>query len=172
MTGHRMGADVIVIGGGTAGAIVAARHTSAGGSVIVIEAGPDYGEVGSGEWPAPLLDATTIPTGHDWGFTGPGAAGQQLPFERARVIGGCSTHNGCTQSTGWRGDYDSWARHSPGWSASDITSAFERARTTSRVRIPDDNEIQPFHRAFLEASATVGIQRTDDLRTPRVWQGP
>lgn len=163
MTDHPIGADVIVIGGGTAGAIVAARHVNAGASVTVIEAGPDYGNVGSGKWPAPLLDASTIPTGHDWGFTGTDAGGQQLPFERARVIGGCSTHNGCTQSTGWRGDYDSWARQSPGWSANDITPSFERARTTSRVRMPDDNELQPFHRAFLEASATVGIQRTDDL---------
>lgn len=79
MTDHRIGADVIVIGGGTAGAIVAARHVSAGARVIVIEAGPDYGNVGSGQWPAPLLDATRIPTGHDWGFTGTGAAGRSCP---------------------------------------------------------------------------------------------
>lgn len=25
------------------------------------------------------------------------------------MIGGCSAHNGCAQSVGWRGDYDRWA---------------------------------------------------------------
>ena len=44
------------------------------------------------------------------------------------MLGGCSTHNGCTQNWGWRGDYDAWGRHSLGWSADNLAPAFARAR--------------------------------------------
>ena len=97
---------MIVVGGGTAGAVVAARLVEAGLRVAVLEAGPDYGSYRSGNWPAELVDARTLPVTHDWGYAGRGAEGQQLAFERARVIGGCSAHNGCAQLPGWRGDYD------------------------------------------------------------------
>ncbi|MFD1548027.1 hypothetical protein, partial [Nonomuraea guangzhouensis] len=66
--------------------------------MVVVEAGPDYGSFDSGRWPRELLDSSTLPDTHDWGYRGPGAhPGQELPFERARVIGGCSSHNGCSQ---------------------------------------------------------------------------
>jgi choline dehydrogenase len=80
---ERTGAnDVIVVGGGTAGAVVAARLVEAGLRVAVVEAGPDYGSYGSGGWPEELLDARALPETHDWGYRGQGAGGQQLAFER------------------------------------------------------------------------------------------
>ena len=54
-------ADTVVIGGGTAGAVIAGRlaqHTSQ--SVLVLEAGPDYGAFTAGQWPADLLDARAL----------------------------------------------------------------------------------------------------------------
>ncbi len=57
--------DVIVVGGGTAGAVVAARLVEAGLRVAVVEAGPDYGSYRSGGWPAELVDARTLPVTHD-----------------------------------------------------------------------------------------------------------
>ena len=62
----------------------------------------------AGGWPEELLDARRPPELHDWGYAGPGADSHRLAFDRARVIGGCSSHNGCAQSWGWRGDYDRW----------------------------------------------------------------
>src|SRR5215831_2763290 len=94
---HAGASDVIVVGGGTAGAVVAARLVEAGLHVAVVEAGPDYGGYRSGGWPAELLDAGALPETHDWGYRGRGAGGQRLAFDRARVIGGCSAHNGCAQ---------------------------------------------------------------------------
>ena len=91
--------DVVVIGGGTAGCVVAGRLVErADRRVLLIEAGPDYGSRTSGRWPSELLDASTLPTSHDWGYRGPAAGERPLAFDRARVMGGCSTHNGCTQS--------------------------------------------------------------------------
>jgi choline dehydrogenase len=156
--------DVIVVGGGTAGAVVAGRLVEAGLRVAVVEAGPDYGSYRVGGWPAELLDARALPETHDWGYRGQGAGGQPLAFERARVIGGCSAHNGCAQLAGWRGDYDAWAASGcPGWSGEELRPLFARSIERLRLRHFSPDEIQPFQQAFLEAAVATGIPRTDDL---------
>jgi choline dehydrogenase len=157
--------DVVVIGGGTAGCVVAGRLAErADRQVLLIEAGPDYGSRTSGRWPADLLDASSLPSSHDWGYRGAGASGRDLAFDRARVMGGCSTHNGCTQSWGWSGDYDRWAAAGlVGWSATDLRAHFFSASERMRVRRHDDGDVQPFHRAFVDACQADGIPRSADL---------
>jgi choline dehydrogenase len=159
--------DVIVCGGGTAGPVVASRLVEAGRSVLLLEAGPDYGAFGEGRWPADLLDARTIPVSHDWGFaSGDELPGRELAYERARVIGGCSAHNGCTVSWGHRTDYDGWAaRGLEGWAADDLRPLFDEASERMRVRRFPDDEVAPFHREFVEAGAAMGLNETDDLDT-------
>jgi choline dehydrogenase len=157
--------DVVVIGAGTAGSVVAGRLAERGDRrVLLVEAGPDYGSATSGRWPAELLDATTLPTTHDWGYRGPAADGREIPFERARVLGGCSTHNGCTQSWGWSGDYDRWAASGlAGWSAADLRPHFVAASERMRIRRYADDEVQPLQEAFVAACETEGIPRRADL---------
>jgi choline dehydrogenase len=157
------GAEIAIVGGGTAGAVLAARLAGAGRDVLVVEAGPDYGPSGAGRWPADLLDAGSLPTSHDWGYRATNAGGGDLALDRARVLGGCSAHNGCSQNWGWRGDYDAWGRRSPGWSAADLAPAFGRARAAMRLRNYAPEEIQPFQAAFLEACAAAGHRLADDL---------
>ena len=159
--------DVVVIGGGTAGCVVAGRLAErADRRVLLIEAGPDYGSRTSGRWPSELLDASTLPTSHDWGYRGPAAGERPLAFDRARVMGGCSTHNGCTQSWGWSGDYDRWAANGlAGWAAADLRPHFDAATERMRVSRFAESEVQPFHRAFVEACEAAGIPRAADLDT-------
>ena len=158
-----MGPGVVVVGGGTAGCAVAARLAEAGRAVTLVEAGPDYGPREQGRWPADLLDATTLATSHDWGYSGPAADGRSVTFDRARVIGGCSAHNGSTMSIGWgRDDVDLPAT----WSTAALADARQRAADRTRVNAPAESAIQPFQRAFLDACGALGVRRTDDLLDP------
>jgi choline dehydrogenase len=159
-------ADVIVVGAGPAGAVLASYAARAGASVAVLEAGPDPGPWPSPAWPADLIDADTVGTSHDWGYSGPAADGRVLAFPRARVIGGCSSHNGCTQSVGWRGDWDAWGASSPGWASAGLDR--HRAHAVKRLRIqqPSVAGLQPFQRAFLDAAVAAGLPHRDDLLDP------
>ncbi|MEX0984543.1 MAG: GMC family oxidoreductase N-terminal domain-containing protein [Actinomycetota bacterium] len=154
------GADVIVCGAGTAGPVVAARLVQGGASVLLLEAGPDHGALPDGRWPTDLLDATRIPTSHDWGYVSQDGG---LPFERARVIGGCSAHNGCTASWGHRADYDGWGL--AGWKAATLQPLFEEASRRMRVRLFEEGDWSPLHRAFIEAGVALGLPLEDRLQT-------
>lgn len=158
-----LSAEVVVVGGGTAGCALAARLAAAGRDVLLLEAGPDPGPLDAGGWPADLLDATTLATSHDWGYGGPAADGRHLSFERARVLGGCSAHNGSTMSVGWHGDH---VELPAGWSADDLAPARSRATAQTRVVQPPDHHVQPFQHAFLDACLAAGVERTDDLLDP------
>jgi choline dehydrogenase len=159
--------DAIVCGGGTAGPVIASRLVEAGRSVLVLEAGPDYGAFDGGRWPPELLDARTIPVTHDWGYTsGDELPGRELAYERARVIGGCSAHNGCTVCWGHRADYDGWAAEGlEGWTADDLFPLFDEVQERMRVRRFTDDEVAPFHGDFVEAGAAMGFDEADDLDT-------
>jgi choline dehydrogenase len=158
-------AEVVVVGGGTAGAAVAARLVEAGRDVLVLEAGPDPGPFGDPRWPADLLDATRLGTSHDWGFdSGSTYPEQVVRFERARVIGGCSVHNGCAQTWGHRLDYDAWAQAgNPGWSTDELVPFFQRASAQLRVFTYELGELTPWQAAWHEAGPEVGLPHLADL---------
>jgi choline dehydrogenase len=158
--------DTIVVGGGTAGAAVAGRLAERGNeSVLLLEAGPDYGKQDNGRWPTDLLDGRVLTESHDWGYTSASRTGlprHRLP--RAKVIGGCSSHNGCIALCGSRSDYDGWAEEgNPGWSADDLLPFFNKAAAMLRVREFTVQEVTPFHAACLEAMEGAGIPLTDRL---------
>src|SRR5215831_8797536 len=159
-------ADTVVIGGGTAGAAIAGELAARSDqSLLLLEAGPDYGSFADGRWPRDLTDARAIPTSHDWGYASGRQYGQRvITFERARVIGGCSSHNGCAAIWGSRLDYDGWAAAgNPGWSTDELLPIFRAASDRIRIRIPEPVEITPYQHAALEAAALAGIPRVADL---------
>src|SRR5215469_6262811 len=159
-------ADTVVIGGGTAGAAIAGELAArCDQSLLLLEAGPDYGSFADGGWPGDLTDARAIPTSHDWGYTSGRQYGQRvITFDRARVIGGCSSHNGCAAIWGSRLDYDDWAElGNPGWSTEGLLALFRAGSERLRVRIPPRGEITPYQLAWLEAAPRAGIPLVSDL---------
>src|ERR1700740_2880880 len=87
--------DVIVVGGGSAGAVLAARLSQdAARTVLLLEAGHAYAP---DRYPPALLHAEQIAaTDHDWGYTSRGSDQEpQVPTPRGKVLGGSSAVNAC-----------------------------------------------------------------------------
>jgi choline dehydrogenase len=158
--------DTIVVGGGPAGCAVAAElieHSDE--SVLLLEAGPDYGPYADGGWPAELLEAFDLAETHGWGYDSASTyTDRVVSFSRARVLGGCSSHNGCAAIWGHRQDYDDWAAlGNSGWDTESLLPFFLRANEKMRVRIPDEQEVTPFHQLMLDSARAAGIPIIRDL---------
>lgn len=153
---ERITANTIVIGGGSSGCAVAGRLAEAGQEVLLVEAGPDYGARGNTEWPSELVDARMLATTHDWNHKG-----GRWEFQRAKVIGGCSSHNGAIAAVGHRKDYDAWGL--PGWSGADVAPLFEDVIDRMRVRTYQKTEAGPFHARCLQVAEGLDWRMANDL---------
>lgn len=159
-------ADFVVVGAGPAGCAAAATLAESGAaSVLVLEAGPDYGPQDSGRWPAELLEAFDLAETHGWGYGSEATFPERVvDFARAKVVGGCSAHNGCAAIWGHRLDYDGWAAlGNKGWSTDELLPFFQTANERMRVSIPSPAQITPFHQLMLESAAAIGVPMVEDL---------
>ena len=177
--------DFVIIGAGTAGALMANRLTSdLKCRVLLVEAGPrdNY------HW-------IHIPVGYlycignprtDWLYsTEPDAGlnGRVLRYPRGKIVGGCSSINGMIYMRGQSRDYDHWAELTGDdtWSWDNVLPAFMKHEDHSCGADDADPEYAHWHAAggewrvekqrlrwdildaFAEAAQEAGVPRTADF---------
>ncbi|KAJ7653253.1 pyranose dehydrogenase [Mycena polygramma] len=105
--------DFVIVGGGTAGNVVANRLTeNPTFSVLVLEAGVSNEGVIDSIVPGFVEDLLAEPNIYDWNYTTlpqPGLNGRNIAIQRAHILGGCSAHNGMIYTRGSAEDYDRFA---------------------------------------------------------------
>jgi choline dehydrogenase len=156
--------DVVVVGGGTSGCVLAARLSeNSDRRICLLEAGPDYGPLVDGHWPQDLLHAGWLASTHVWE---PG--GEDNRILGGRVLGGSSAVNACMVVAGSPADYDEWGH---GWSYETLLPYLRRAMLELRTAPANTHRPVSFHVAFLEAAQAAGFSLLEDPSDPAAAVG-
>ena len=168
--------DYIVVGAGSAGAVVAARLSeSADNKVLLIEAGGSHKHMNV---QVPAAFSKQFKSKLDWAyFSEPERylGGRRIFMPRAKMLGGCSSMNAMIYIRGNKADYDGWAKDgATGWSYADVLPLFRKSENNSRgaddyhgdggplyvqdLRSPNEMSLK-----LVEAITATGVEANDDF---------
>jgi len=172
--------DDIIVGGGSAGAVLAARLSEdPARRVLLLEAGPDYATLES--TPGDLRDGWRMSLrDHDWKLTAEAMPGRAIPYPRGRVIGGSSAVNATIALRGAPADYDEWAAlGNDAWSWAQVLPHFRRLEDDPDgadelhgrggpivIRRWRRDELIPTQRAFFDVCRRLGFSEVADHNHP------
>ncbi|KAK9915579.1 hypothetical protein WJX75_001098 [Coccomyxa subellipsoidea] len=177
--------DYILVGGGTAGCVLANRLTADGTKkVLMLEAG-GVNEAKEVRTPIGLLKL--FKSALDWNLysTPQHAANERsIYLARGKLLGGSSATNATLYHRGSAADYDAWGV--PGWTSLDAIKWFIQAKNNCRgiedgvhgtgglMRVENPRYNNPLHEVFFQAAKQAGIPENDnfnDWRRSQVGYG-
>jgi choline dehydrogenase len=169
--------DYVIVGAGSAGAVIAARLTEDPGTrVLLLEAG---GQADADEITIPAAFSALFKTRWDWNYTT--TEQKQLHsartyWPRMKALGGCSSMNAMIYIRGNRADYDGWRdQHgATGWGYDEVLPYFMRSEANTRLgapyhgrqgplRVEDRRYTHPLSEAWVESAVAAGMKPTDDF---------
>jgi choline dehydrogenase-like flavoprotein len=173
--------DIIVVGAGSAGAVIAARLSKdPGRRILLLEAGPDYPRIE--DMPADILDSRWVSLAdHDWAFRADAGGGRTIEYPRGKVVGGSSSVNATLAIRGDPADYDGWAAlGNDKWSWGKCLPYFRKLESDqdfghldvhgSDGPIPvvrfKDEEFVPLQSAFVESALKFGHPHMPNHNSP------
>jgi 5-(hydroxymethyl)furfural/furfural oxidase len=178
-------ADFLIIGGGTAGCVLASRLSEASSfRIILVEAGAD---TPPGKLPPDIADVfprAYANAAYFWPeLRAVGRAGSApKPYSQARILGGGSSIMGLWSLRGLPEDYDNWAAAgTTGWAFFDVLPYFRKLERdvdvvspehgtdgpTTIARLPPE-DWPPFNRALAAAAAGTGLRVLPDANSTDV----
>lgn len=140
-------ADYVVVGTGSAGAVVAARLSEqSGNQVVALEAGPadtnSFAHI-------PAAFSKLFQSDCDWAYltTEQAALGNRRVFyPRGKLLGGSSSMNAMMWVRGYAADYDEWGRLAgPDWSYAKVAEYFTRIESVEGATEPEHGRGGPLH---------------------------
>ena len=174
--------DYVILGGGSAGAVLAARLSAdARVRVCLVEAGDQARDI---LVRAPAMVAAMVPGRppvHNWALhtvPQPGLNGRRGFQPRGRGLGGSSAINAMLYVRGHPADYDDWAdQGAEGWDWASCLPHFIAAErnmcgadalhgAAGPLQVGDQRRPRPISRAFVEACGAVGCPPNPDFNGP------
>ncbi|XP_063238458.1 glucose dehydrogenase [FAD, quinone]-like [Bacillus rossius redtenbacheri] len=173
--------DFVVVGGGSAGSVLAHRLSEVPDwSVLLLEAGGDEPEIAD----VPILSLYLHKSRLDWGYrTQPQPSAcqamedQRCAWTRGKVLGGSSVLNTMLYIRGNRRDFDQWASlGNPGWGYEDVLPYFKKSQdqrnpylarsgryhgTGGLLTVQDAPWVSPLGPAFIQAGVEMGYDHVD-----------
>lgn len=175
-----MNFDYVIIGGGSAGSVLANRLSAdPNNKVLVLEAGrPDYIMDFRIHMPAALSSLLTG-TFYNWGYYSepePYMHDRRIAQPRGKVLGGSSSINGMIWIRGNKADYNKWS-HIKGlehWDYAHVLPYFKKLETRligadkyhgdkGPLKLTTPKNENPLFQAFFDAAQEAGYQLTDDV---------